>query len=113
MTNNTDQVRALADELQQAAAGEDIPSAAAAYADCAGRLRTLAVLRAARDSVPAEQLLDYCAAVAAVAELIEALSNLCSGLPHLHADLVAVLGASNAHEVMRLRTALARCRGEA
>jgi len=36
----------------------------------------LAVLRAARDSVPAEQLLDYCAAVAAVAELaaeIEAL----------------------------------------
>lgn len=30
----------------------------------------LAVLRAARDSVPAEQLLDYCAAVAAVAELI-------------------------------------------
>lgn len=50
---------------------------------------------------------------AAVAELIEALSNLCSGLPHLHADLVAVLGASNAHEVMRLRTALARCRGEA
>ncbi|GHH53014.1 hypothetical protein [[Pseudomonas] boreopolis] len=31
----------------------------------------LAVLRAARDSVPAEQLLDYCAAVAAVAELIK------------------------------------------
>jgi len=32
----------------------------------------LAVLRAARDSVPAEQLLDYCAAVAAVSRLIEA-----------------------------------------
>ena len=31
----------------------------------------LSVLRAARDSVPAEQLLDYCAAVAAVAELIK------------------------------------------
>lgn len=42
MTNNTDPVLALADELQQVAAGEDIPSAAAAYADCAGRLRTLA-----------------------------------------------------------------------
>lgn len=32
----------------------------------------LAVLRAARDSVPAEQLLAYCAAMADVVELIEA-----------------------------------------
>lgn len=37
-----------------------------------GPVDVLAVLRAARDSVPAEQLLDYCAAVAAVSRLIEA-----------------------------------------
>jgi len=37
-----------------------------------GPVDVLAVLRAARDSVPAEQLLDYCAAVAALAELIAA-----------------------------------------
>ena len=56
---------------------------------------------------------DFEQARAAVAELIEALSNLCSGLPYQHADLVAVLGASNAHEVWRLRADLARFRGEA
>lgn len=50
---------------------------------------------------------------AAVAELIEPISNLCSGLPHQHADLVAVLGASNAYEVMRTRAALARVKGGA
>ncbi|GHH52432.1 hypothetical protein [[Pseudomonas] boreopolis] len=35
-------------------------------------VNALAVLRAARDSVPAEQLLAYCAAIANVVELIEA-----------------------------------------
>ena len=36
----------------------------------------LAVLRAVRDRAPADQLLAYCDAIAAVAELIEALEKL-------------------------------------
>jgi len=36
----------------------------------------LAVLRAARDSVPADQLIAYCDAVATVADMIEVLDNI-------------------------------------
>lgn len=38
---------------------------------CSGPVDVRTVLRAARDSVPVEQLFEYCAAVAAVADLIE------------------------------------------
>lgn len=86
-----------------------------------GPVDVLAVLRAARDSVPAEQLLDYCAAVAAVAELIEASQAYFAGYCVDEADDDCSTGngawtgcTREQHEAARrLRTALARCRGEA
>lgn len=78
-------------------------------------MNVLNVLRAARDSVPAEQLLDYCAAVAAVVELIEATSPIAS-LTVLRADgtirddeLVLISG----ERINAIRSALARVQGGA
>lgn len=63
----------------------------------------LAVLRAARDSVPGEQLLAYCAAMADVGELIYALREC----------IEAEQPMAQMHATERARAALARAAGEA
>lgn len=69
----------------------------------------LAVLRAARDSVPGEQLLAYCAAMADVGELIEAarrVDRIDRGLDAWHEN-------SMPEAMQRLRAALDRVQGGA
>lgn len=69
----------------------------------------LAVLRAARDSVPGDQLLAYCAAMADVSELIKAarrVDRTSRGLEGWHVDAMP-------EAMQRLRAALARVQGGA